>query len=557
MTKFRHLYLGVTAACVCLAGGIQAHAQDPIFFTDFNSDNGGFTVMNGIGAGIPAGPWTYSAANGAWSADGGEGVVNSAIDSPVFTVLNDGGLALSFSHRYNFEDDGTTRWDGGQVRFSLNGGEFVPVIADAFITEGYATDRVIAGNSPPITNQFGFNNTSTGFGNGDFVQSVANLGTFSAGDELSIRFIGAWDDAFIQTPAPNWEIDEVSVIPSNDLPPLPEGREHRLVYQVFSDIAGGTVDDLRASPNFPGNPSIIEIVNLAEVPINQFDNYGTTLSGFFTPDESGLYDFYMSSDDGGELWLSTDTDPANKVLIAREPEWNGSRQYATTERRDPNSPENRSTNLFPDGLPLEAGQSYYVEALMKEAGGGDNLSFTAALRTDPATPGPIPAFPLGGSPACNCGGVDIGLLSLEPVVPGDFNFDGVLDIADIDELLYNGLGTANPIFDLNQDGTVDLADRDEWFIRAGAIPADFDFDNQVDAKDLNTLALSWTQTNLTSYAQGDTDGNGIGNASNLNLVGLHWRKGTAAAQAVPEPSALALLLLGLPGWMMVRRHRCQ
>ena len=29
----------------------------------------------------------------------------------------------------------------------------------------------------------------------------------------------AWDEGFIQTPAPNWEIDELSVIASNDLPP--------------------------------------------------------------------------------------------------------------------------------------------------------------------------------------------------------------------------------------------------------------------------------------------------------------------------------------------------
>jgi hypothetical protein len=159
---------------------------------------------------------------------------------------------------------------------------------------------------------------------------------------------------------------------------------------------------------------MISVVNAAQIPVNAMDNYGARLSGYFTPDETGLYDFYMASDDQGELYLSTDADPANKVLIASEPEWNANNQYATTDRRNPAAPENRSTTLFPNGIVLEAGKSYYIEGLMKEGGGGDNLSFTAALRVDPLTPAPIPTAPLG-SPLCNCGAIDLGQLSLSPV----------------------------------------------------------------------------------------------------------------------------------------------
>ncbi|MCB1097228.1 MAG: hypothetical protein KDN22_16765 [Verrucomicrobiae bacterium] len=85
--------------------------------TDF-ADAAGFTVANN---GTVAGPWSNS--GGTWSVAGGEGVVASRLVSPVIEVTADGPLTLSFAHRYNFEDDGTTRWDGGGVFVSVVGEE--------------------------------------------------------------------------------------------------------------------------------------------------------------------------------------------------------------------------------------------------------------------------------------------------------------------------------------------------------------------------------------------------------------------------------------------------
>jgi hypothetical protein len=350
-----------------------------------------------------------------WFANGGEGVVNSAIDSPLISVTSAGKLGLAFLHRYNFEDDGTIRWDAGQVQYSVNGAPFRPVAAVQFYEGGYPTDRTIQGNSPPLNGQYAFNNTSPDFGSGVFVPAAANLGSFAAGDTVQLRFIGSWDEGFLQTPVPNWELDLVAIDYDNSLPDLPPDRPSSLRYDIYTDIQGLLISDLRASPKFPDSPDITQTVSIAEIPPHQRDFYGARLSGYFTPDETGIYDFYMASDDQGELYMSTDADPANAVLIAREPEWNPSRDFATLTRRNPSAPENRSTTLFPDGIGLQAGQSYYVEALMKEHGGGDNLAFTAALRTDPNTPADIPTAPLGSSPFCNCGAVELGLLTTEPV----------------------------------------------------------------------------------------------------------------------------------------------
>jgi hypothetical protein len=43
-------------------------------------------------------------------------------DRPILTVATPGLLEVAFEHRYSFEADADTRWDGGQFRISVNGG---------------------------------------------------------------------------------------------------------------------------------------------------------------------------------------------------------------------------------------------------------------------------------------------------------------------------------------------------------------------------------------------------------------------------------------------------
>ena len=46
--------------------------------------------------------------------------------------------------------------------------------------------------------------------------------------------------------------------------------------------------------------------------------------------------------------------------------------YDGSALRNASAPENRSSTLYPAGIPLVAGQLYYFEALSKEGGGGDH-----------------------------------------------------------------------------------------------------------------------------------------------------------------------------------------
>ena len=109
-------------------------------------------------------------------------------------------------------------------------------------------------------------------------------------------------------------------------------------------------------------PNLTDTLPSFEAPTNWADNYGTRMRGYITAPVTGSYTFWIASDDNSELWLSTNDNPANKVRIGWVPEWTDSRQW----------------NKFPTqksaAITLTAGQRYYVEALQKEGGGGDNLA---------------------------------------------------------------------------------------------------------------------------------------------------------------------------------------
>ena len=109
-------------------------------------------------------------------------------------------------------------------------------------------------------------------------------------------------------------------------------------------------------------PNTTDTLPSFEAPTDWADNYGTRLRGYITAPVTGGYTFWIASDDQSELWLSTDDNPLFKVRIASVPDWTNSREW----------------NKFPSQrsaiTSLTAGTRYYVEALQKEGGGGDNLA---------------------------------------------------------------------------------------------------------------------------------------------------------------------------------------
>jgi len=130
------------------------------------------------------------------------------------------------------------------------------------------------------------------------------------------------------------------------------------------------------TPKYPDLPDTVSFTTQLETPTDAGANYGVQFEGYLTAPVTGDYVFYLNSDDQGALFLSSDEIPANKQLIATEPEWNAPRNWVVTDRR-PNG-ENISAPI-----PLAAGRRYYVEALMKENLSGDNLAVAWRKPGDP------------------------------------------------------------------------------------------------------------------------------------------------------------------------------
>jgi hypothetical protein len=114
------------------------------------------------------------------------------------------------------------------------------------------------------------------------------------------------------------------------------------------------------------------------------NNYAQRISGFFIPPVTTNYVFFINSDDQSDLFLSTNSSPSNKVLIAEETVWSNPDQWTVSgggsslsqKRSDQFIPAGGSVAPFANGIPLVAGQMYYIEGDHNQGGGGDNFGVT-------------------------------------------------------------------------------------------------------------------------------------------------------------------------------------
>jgi YVTN family beta-propeller protein len=126
--------------------------------------------------------------------------------------------------------------------------------------------------------------------------------------------------------------------------------------------ASNLVQALTSTPAYPNSPSGSDQPTRFEAPVNFAENYGTRMRGWVHAPITGLYRFWIASDDEGQLRLSTNDTPAAAVQIATVPVWSNPLEWTKF-------PEQQSGFVS-----LQAGQRYYIEALMKEGGGGDHLA---------------------------------------------------------------------------------------------------------------------------------------------------------------------------------------
>jgi len=132
-------------------------------------------------------------------------------------------------------------------------------------------------------------------------------------------------------------------------------------------------------------------------PEEQGDNFGERLSCLFIPPVTTNYTFFITSDDDSDLFLSTDSTPVSKRLIAQEVDWSnplswvsndgGTAAHEVTQKRsdqwvpDPANPP--ASPPFANGIALDSTKTYYMEAVHHEGGGGDKVDVTFKIVGEP------------------------------------------------------------------------------------------------------------------------------------------------------------------------------
>jgi PA14 domain. len=146
-------------------------------------------------------------------------------------------------------------------------------------------------------------------------------------------------------------------------------------------------------------PGVVRLVTSADSAGGFGDNHARRYSGYFIPPANDGYVFFVASDDDCDVFLSTDSNPVNKQLIAQEVGYSGTRNWQTIggngstpgqKRSDQWSPDGGTTVPYSGGIQLVAGQKYYLEAVMHNGVGGDNWALTYQttneLAFDPSHP---------------------------------------------------------------------------------------------------------------------------------------------------------------------------
>ncbi len=133
---------------------------------------------------------------------------------------------------------------------------------------------------------------------------------------------------------------------------------------------------------------------------------------------------------------------------------------------------------------------------------------------------------------------------VESALPGDFNGDGVLDAADIDELTRQSASGMNVLaYDVNGDLAVDGDDVGVWVKELfNSWIGDANLDGEFNSSDLvNVLASGTYEAEVDAiWSSGDFNGDGRTNSTDLvtALSDGGYELGLRAVPAVPEPHGM-------------------
>jgi hypothetical protein len=171
--------------------------------------------------------------------------------------------------------------------------------------------------------------------------------------------------------------------------------------------------------------------------------------------------------------------------------------------------------------------------------------------------------PGNGSQGETPGGDRVGLgeIAFPAPIPGDFNYNGFLDVQDVDQLTSRIAAGVAPQarFDLNQDGAINVVDLDVWVKDlAETWIGDVNLDGVFTSSDFVQVftAGRFETGQLAKWSEGDWNADGIFSSRDFITAftdGGFEQGPRASVAAVPEPTTAWLLAAGV----VVSLRRCR
>jgi len=263
----------------------SAAITNPLFKEDWENGTGNWVITN-----VPTNPSSWEQRNWIVKNDLPKGRTGSAIfgadpingdcstsmqngilrlESPLITfpAFSSGKYEMAFNHYVATE----ATWDGGNIKYSLNGGAWTLVPITAFTFNGYnsALDGT-SSNDNPLKGQRAFTGTDGGSLGGSWGQSVIDLSKIgvTSGSNIKFRFELGTDGC---NGIEGWYVDEIYVYNCSLL--AVEDVQKQNGIQVFPNPTSGFVT-IQNSKN--SNLKNVEVYNVAGQLIQRFDlNNGT------------------------------------------------------------------------------------------------------------------------------------------------------------------------------------------------------------------------------------------------------------------------------------------
>jgi len=274
------------------------------------------------------------------------------------TITQETSGGLNYYYGTNGGNSGPYQGFGSSASIVLNTWNHIAIVRDL--------------SANPMRLRWYINGAETSVANATYAAAVSGTNPAYIGQGYVSRYAGVIDDVRIYNRA--LSANEVRGLAGAAFGTLDvDTITGSILMERWENI--GTSGSVTAIPT-EDPPDHTELISSFEIPVNWGDGYGVRLRGYLHPPETGDYTFWISSDNGSQLWLSANNNLTNKVLIIDQESHVSPRTWNTY-------PSQQSSEV-----PLVAGKKYYIEALMKEGGGGDNLSVSWKLNdTNPPANG--------------------------------------------------------------------------------------------------------------------------------------------------------------------------